>query len=277
MMQTHENKETSSLLTISYVYLKFIFEIFGGLKRIRRNRMRKPRSDGLETRQRLLAAACEIFAAKGFREATTAEICRKAGANAAAINYHFGGKDALYVASWRYAFEKSLQSHPPDGGVSANAAPEERLRGRIFSIMQRIVDPDSHEFDIVHKEMASPTGLLAETIDESLEPIRHGLASVVRELLGENATEQQVRLCRMSIKAQCFGPLLRERRRKQTARPPHPPRPEPLVEDVDTLADHVTRFSLAGIRQIRLQNAVQPPERTTERAAEPDRGRVRSS
>ena len=57
--------------------------------------MRKQRSDGQETRQNLLAAASEVFARKGFREATIAEICRQAAANTAAISYHFGSKEAL--------------------------------------------------------------------------------------------------------------------------------------------------------------------------------------
>ncbi|MHB1378998.1 MAG: TetR/AcrR family transcriptional regulator, partial [Desulfurivibrionaceae bacterium] len=55
--------------------------------------MRKQRSDGQETRQNLLAAAGEIFAAKGFRETTIAEICKQAEANTAAVSYHFGSKE----------------------------------------------------------------------------------------------------------------------------------------------------------------------------------------
>ena len=213
--------------------------------------MRKRRSDGQETSEQLLVAACAIFAAKGFRAATIAEICKQAGVNTAAASYHFGGKEGLYVASWRYAFERSLRIYPPDGGVSSAAPPEARLRGRILSIMRRILDPASHDFDIVHKEMASPTGLLAEPMRQSMEPIFQGLNSLVRELLGPAASEQQVRLCHMSIRAQCFGPLLRERRRKLAQPGQLPPGPEPLQDEVEVLADHVTRFSLAGIRELR--------------------------
>lgn len=213
--------------------------------------MRKQRSDGYETRQHLLTAASEVFGTKGFWEATVAEICKKAKANTAAANYHFGGKEALYVESWRHAFEKSLKTYPPEGGVPGDAPVEERLQGRILAIMRRIVDPESHDFDIVHKEMANPTGLLAGVIQESVEPILKGFTYIIRELLGEEATEEQVQLCQMSIKAQCFGPLLWERRRKLGPSAQHLPGPEPIPEEVETLADHVTRFSLAGIREIR--------------------------
>ena len=209
--------------------------------------MRKQRSDGQETRQNLLVAAGEIFARKGFREATIAEICRQATANTAAINYHFGSKDALYVESWRYAFSQSLTTYPLDGGIPAEASAEERLRGRILAIMRRIIDPQSHEFDIFHKEMASPTGLLVKAIQESVEPIFQGIALLVGELLGKELREHEVQLCTMSIRAQCFGPLLHARRCKTAPGLP-PTGLDPLLDDVEQLADHVTRFSMAGIR-----------------------------
>jgi AcrR family transcriptional regulator len=212
--------------------------------------VRKQRSDGQETRQNLLVAAGKIFASKGFREATIAEICQQAGANTAAISYHFGSKEALYVESWRYAFTQSLNTYPPDGGIAAQAPVAERLRGRILSIMRRIVDPQSHDFDIFHKEMASQTGLLAKAMQESVEQIFTGLTLLVCELLDKEAHESEVQLCAMSIRAQCFGPLLHARRRK-TAQDLPTTGAEHLLEDVEQLADHVTRFSLAGIRALR--------------------------
>ena len=84
--------------------------------------MRLQRSDGQDTRQRLLKAAAQIFAGKGYWKATLAEICKEAEANVAAANYHFGGKEALYVESWRFSFENSLKKYPPNGGNSLGCA-----------------------------------------------------------------------------------------------------------------------------------------------------------
>jgi AcrR family transcriptional regulator len=214
-------------------------------------RMKKRiRKDAQETRSRLLAAAAEVFAEKGFWEATHAEICEKAQANTASVNYHFGSKENLYVEAWKHCHAESMKAHPPDGGVSPDAPPEERLYGRILAFMHRIADPDNHEIEIVHKEMANPTGLLMHAMHSTIESERQSTLALVRELLGENTSEQAVCLCEMSLMSQCFGPMLHLRRGKM---PPGAPRPPaPLAElSVEELADHIVQFTLAGIRGIR--------------------------
>lgn len=212
--------------------------------------MRRQRKDAIETRQRLLAAASEVFAQKGFWETTHAEVCGKAKVNTAAVNYHFGSKENLYVEAWKYSFERSIAAHPPDGGVAPEAPVEKRLRGRILAFMHRIADPDNHEIEIMHKEMANPTGLLAEAIQQAIEPMQRRSRSIVQELLGDGASEQQVSFCEMSVMGQCFGPMLHLRRAKMGPGGLRPPGP-PFRFCVEDLADHVTQFSLAGIRGIR--------------------------
>jgi TetR/AcrR family transcriptional regulator, regulator of cefoperazone and chloramphenicol sensitivity len=212
--------------------------------------MRKQRKDARDTRQRLLAAAAEVFAEKGFWEATHAEICKKARTNTAAVNYHFGSKENLYVEAWKHAFDRSIQAHPPDGGVAPDAPVQERLHGRILAFMHRIADPDNREVEIMHKEMANPTGLLSEAIRQVLEPMRRDTRAIVQELLGDGADEQQGRFCAMSIISQCFGPMLHLRRIKKTSDASQPGGP-PMQFAVEELAAHITHFSLAGIRGIR--------------------------
>jgi len=92
---------------------------------------------------KLLAVAAEIFAEKGFRDATIAEICRQAGTGIAAINYHFGSKEALYREAWRYLFDESLKAYPPAGDAPETAPPEERLRAQVTTLLRRMTDKNN--------------------------------------------------------------------------------------------------------------------------------------
>ena len=63
-------------------------------------------------RQRLLEAAIEVFASKGYEGASTREICRLADVNVAAIHYYFGDKASLYRELFR--LPEQLQRFPAE-------------------------------------------------------------------------------------------------------------------------------------------------------------------
>lgn len=201
------------------------------------------------TRNRLLTAASRIFAEKGFQEATIAEICEQAKANIASVNYHFRDKETLYLEAWRFAFNRELDLYPPDGGLMNDASPEQRLAVRIKSLIRRMGDDNSYSFAIIHKEMAQPTRLLADILEKEINPQRLQMFALLKECLGQAASEQQIQYCHASIMGQCFQ-LLRLRH-MQGARPfrKHPSD----LSDIKAFAEHVVQFSLAGIQAIRSQ------------------------
>jgi len=209
--------------------------------------MKVLRQDAARTRKSLLTAASEVFAEKGYRDATIAEISERAGANVAAISYHFGGKEARYGEAWRYAFRESIKTHPPDGGVDESAPAEQRLAGQITAVIRRINDDRNREFWISHKEIANPTGLLDEVMEEEIKPLRRRTMALVREVLGPGNSEKKVRFCATSIVGLCVVPTLinmvekhRDDRENDSLR----------VDDIEGYAKHVVTFSLAGMRAI---------------------------
>ena len=87
-----------------------------------------------ETRQRLLEAAGEVFAERGFRAATVRVICQRAKANIAAVNYYFGDKERLYTAVLQYAFGCALERYPVLLDLDEQAKPGATLT-RIYSVV----------------------------------------------------------------------------------------------------------------------------------------------
>ncbi len=208
----------------------------------------RTRKDGEQTRRKILKAACRVFTENGYRDATHAEICRLAGVNTAAINYHFGSKENLYAESWRKAFQDSLKAHPPHGDVPDDAPPEERLRGRVKALILRITDQSNKAFLIVHRELANPTGILKDVMRECLRPLRQEMTALVRELLGPGVQEKHVLFCQVSVLSQCLDVMARKGLHR--GHPGDKYRP-PMIDDMDSYAEHVARFSLAGIRAVR--------------------------
>jgi AcrR family transcriptional regulator len=210
--------------------------------------MKIRKKGALKTPKSLLAAASEVFAEKGYRDATIAEICEQARANIAAVNYHFGDKETFYKEAWRHSFAESVKAHPPDGGVSESAPPQERLRGSVAALLHRIADENNKEFLFVQKELANPTGLLDEVTQEELRPLHEKMETLVRELLGPRSSDMQVRFCAISIISQCINPMVAIKGRKGNRENKDFP---PGVDDIEAYSNHVVKFSLAGIHAIR--------------------------
>ena len=66
----------------------------------------KKRQNGEETRTRILDAAEQIFAERGFASTSTREIGRLARMDKYAIYYHFKNKESLYRAVIERSFSK---------------------------------------------------------------------------------------------------------------------------------------------------------------------------
>jgi AcrR family transcriptional regulator len=58
------------------------------------------------TKARILTAAEEVFAAKGFQGASTREIAARAGVNISSLHYHWESKETLYFTVFRNVFDQ---------------------------------------------------------------------------------------------------------------------------------------------------------------------------
>jgi AcrR family transcriptional regulator len=210
--------------------------------------MRATRKDGLATRERLVEVASAVFAEKGYRDTTVGQICESAGVNTAAINYHFGGKDELYAAAWRNAFDEVLRAYPPDGGVAADAPVEKRFHGFISALLHRVLSEGrlGHAGSLLVRELTHPTEAIDHVRDEAIRPLHERVSGLIRELLGPSATETDLAFSAMSVIHQCLATAMRTRRLPAFDR-----YVEIAAADIPALADHIAEFSLAGLAAVR--------------------------
>lgn len=202
------------------------------------------RRDGLATRDQLLAEAVEVFAEHGYHKAPVSEICRRAGANGAAINYYFGDKWSLYTAVWRQYAGRLFKFSE---NLPAVGRPAEQLAACIRGLIRQMADQSRagsmHRLHL--HEIINPTGLMDEMMRQYREPFRRKLMQIIGKLLGPDTSPRAIQQCEISITSQCRSVLMLHKhpeligKRKFT------------TADVNRMADHVIAFSLGGIDRIK--------------------------
>ncbi|MBD5780010.1 TetR family transcriptional regulator [Pelagicoccus sp. NFK12] len=91
-----------------------------------------------KTQVKLIEAAEKEFAEHGFHGASIRNITRRAGANVASVNYHFGSKETLFIEMIRYRLEplNTLRIQMLDEAVAKAGKRPLKLK-RIIDILVR--------------------------------------------------------------------------------------------------------------------------------------------
>ena len=199
------------------------------------------------TKERLLDAAGEVFAEKGFHAATVREICDKAEANLASINYHFGSKERLYEAVVLHIFHYAMGKYPAVADRDQALSPEERLFAFVHRFLLRRLDKDRPAWHamILSREHAEPGPALQNAFKKLIRKNQEALRAILRDLVGSAAEEQELRLCMSSVAGQCLyyhtrSPMMGQLYKHLDLSP----------SGIEKLARHITDFSLAAIRSM---------------------------
>lgn len=152
---------------------------------------------GPGTRRRLLDAAAELFATRGYRGVSVRDICEQACTNVAAVNYHFGSKDKLHAAALDHARERAIREAPasPAPGHKGPLSPQQKLRRHLGGLMQRafVTGPAGWYMQIVLREMVDPTPALRDTLEKALAPQQRRLEAIVGQVVGQDPDTDRVR------------------------------------------------------------------------------------
>jgi TetR/AcrR family transcriptional regulator, regulator of cefoperazone and chloramphenicol sensitivity len=210
-------------------------------------------------REALLEVAGRVFADRGYQAATIREICLRAQANVAAVNYHFGDKLGLYTEVLQQSV-RAAQVEAIRDALDQNAPPEDILRAVIRARLRGVSRgdaPDWH-FQILAHELAQPTPALRQLIHKVARPIFKRLLELIGGMIGLPSDDDKTRLCANSVMGQILvyafaGPLLAGVWPELKMTP----------EQVERIADHIADFSLSYLQDFRSKHGAIAPVRAT--------------
>ncbi|HSZ51627.1 MAG TPA: CerR family C-terminal domain-containing protein [Caulobacteraceae bacterium] len=206
-------------------------------------------SVGAKVRARLLEAAGEVFATKGFEGATSREICLRAGVNLAAVNYHFGGVEALYVAALREAHSRTTWVDKVNLEGFADQPATEKLKAVLRYLVLELAGPgDAWEMRLVYRELTIPTFAHEAFLAAGIEPRRAFMRDIIAEILDCPPEAPAVGRCMLSVMAPWMTLSVINRPTLHTFLPDL----DEHCDGVERLVDHVERFVLAGIEAIKV-------------------------
>ncbi len=206
-----------------------------------------------DTRRRLLSAASELFAERGFHGTTARDIAARAGVNLAAGNYHDGSKKELYLEVLRAQFAETqalLQRHDALRPASelrrlSRADLTALLHARAQVMLDLLVGPPPGlHGTLMLREMTDPSEALPVIVDEFIRPMKQEMEAIVTHL-APDLRRRDVERCAFSIVAQALfyrftmpATLNRWGLREY---------PRGLAGRV---AEHITEFSLGGLERL---------------------------
>ena len=200
------------------------------------------------TSQRLLQAATKVFAEHGYRNARIRDICKRANANVAAVNYHYRDKEQLYRAVIENAFFRLNADDPmPRLITDKKAAFEQQLYGFVRTLLGQLLTegPSSIYARLIARELVDPTSALDQVIDKGIAPQIELLCGIIRSHVGYNWSEQSVRRTATSILGQClfyyFARPVIDRLHIENDLSPL---------GLDAIAKHITQFTQAALSSI---------------------------
>jgi len=148
-----------------------------------------------DTRERLLRAALEEFGMHGYEGVSTRQLANRAGVNLAAIPYHFGGKEGVYLAVAELIVASvgvAMRSHTEiirDDLRGGGSLSQKRLLEHLQSLLGGLArvllgSPDAHLWaGIILREQMHPTRAFDILYGNVMEQVHRTLTRIIARLL----------------------------------------------------------------------------------------------
>jgi AcrR family transcriptional regulator len=214
---------------------------------------RKARTDGTVTRAGLVETAGRLFAERGYADTTGKAICERAGVNMAAINYHFGSRDGLYLAVLREVHQRIMSLAFLRELAQSALPPGDKLRAFLRELVGHVLlDGENWPIRVWAREVLSPSPLWDQLVREEAQPKFELLSALVGEITGLDAGDARLPGLVLSVIAPCLVLLVAGRERAT-------PVQALFRRDAADLAEQFWLFAMAGLQAAQARPPGQPP------------------
>ncbi len=144
---------------------------------------RSGRSDGQETREKIIACAGKLYARQGYYKTTSKSICEAAGVNLAAVNYHFGNRDALYIAVLEEAQNRLEKLRILEKPESSPGSPGENIQSLVEYLVS-VLPQKGWPGELWTREFLTPSPLFRTIAEKKVLPKFMSAIKIFSEYLG---------------------------------------------------------------------------------------------
>ncbi len=202
------------------------------------------------TREALLYHATDVFAENGYELASVRDITSRAGANLAAVNYHFGGKEGLYREVLSLALAALSEASLLDDEALDGATREEAVRlfiRRQVAPLLRYAEL-SRYLRIFAREALSPTRIYSTFLAEEKLPALAQAERIVRRFCAADASRAEILIAAIWLSQQA-APFIRH----CASLSKQPLRLDVDASFVDRLAADLGAMAVAGLAALEAQ------------------------
>lgn len=210
---------------------------------MKENQKNGRRMDGRETEEKIIECAGQLIAEKGFASVTSKEICRAAGVNLAAVNYHFGSRGGLYLAVLENVQQYLIELQQLIDLYESDLAPRQKMEKFINFLAGNAFRKNEWQISVWVREVMNPSPMLEKIFQKEALPKIFVIMKIFSEYTGYTADDPRLYSGIITLAAPFAVCLLGRHHSLRREMPVHIP--------IETMAENIKQLALANLENLK--------------------------
>ena len=199
--------------------------------------------DGRETKEKIIECAGQLIAENGFASVTSKEICRAAGVNLAAVNYHFGSRGGLYLAVLENVQQYLVELQQLIDLYGSDLAPRQKMEKLIDFLAGNAFYKNDWQISVWVREVMNPSPAFMEIFRKEGLPKISVLIKMFSEYTGYTPGDPKLYSGLITLFAPFVMCLLGRHYAARKEMPVHIP--------IEIMAENIKQLALANLENLK--------------------------